>query len=163
MFTIKRLNHAVLWVRDAERAAGFYQQVLGFEVVESLGGKALFLRANGSDNHHDLGLFSIGDQAPPPSRGERVGLYHLAWEVESLPDLASVRRALIDARALSGESDHGASLSVYAQDPDGNEFEVFWMVPREEWDTRGFGTRRLDLQGELARRGLADIQTEERR
>ena len=163
MFTIKRLNHAVLWVRDAERAAGFYQQVLGFEVVESLGGKALFLRANGSDNHHDLGLFSIGDQAPPPSRGERVGLYHLAWEVESLPDLAGVRRALIDAGALSGESDHGASLSLYAQDPDGNEFEVFWMVPREEWDTRGFGTRRLDLQGELARRGLADIQTEERR
>src|SRR2546430_1828593 len=69
MFTIKRLNHAVLWVRDARRAGAFYRQVLGFEVVESLGEKALFLRANGSDNHHDLGLFSIGDQAPPPSRG----------------------------------------------------------------------------------------------
>jgi catechol-2,3-dioxygenase len=162
MFTIKRLNHAVLWVRDAEKAGAFYQQVLGFQVVESLGDRALFLRANGSDNHHDLGLFGIGEGAAPPSRGERVGLYHLAWEVESLPDLAQARRALIEVGALSGESDHGSSLSLYAQDPDGNEFEVFWMVPREEWDERGFGTRRLDLQGELARRGLADVQADQR-
>ena len=84
----------------------------------------------------------------------------MAWEVESLPDLAEARRSLIEAGALSGESDHGASLSLYAHDPDGNEFEVFWMVPREEWETRGFGTRRLDLQGELVSRGLADVQAE---
>lgn len=153
MFTIKRLNHAVLWVRDASRAAAFYRDVLGFSVVESLDGRAIFMRANGSDNHHDLGLFSVGDGAGPPSRGDRVGLYHLAWEIEALPDLALAREALVEAGALTGESDHGSSLSLYAQDPDGNEFEVFWMVPREEWETRGFGTRRLDLQGELARRG----------
>src|SRR2546430_17236737 len=98
MFTMKRVNHAGLWVRSAERAGEFYQKVLGFSVVESLGGQALFLRANGSDNHHDLGLFSIGDAAPPPSRGDRVGLYHLAWEVESITDLAEARRTLIEAR-----------------------------------------------------------------
>jgi len=160
MFTIKRLNHAVLYVRDAQRAGDFYQRVLGFSVVESLGGQALFLRANGSDNHHDLGLFSVGQGAPPPTHGEQVGLYHLAWEVEALPDLSEVRTVLIEAGSLTGESDHGNSLSLYAQDPDGNEFEVFWMVPREEWETRGFGTRRLDLQGELARRGFAGVQTE---
>jgi len=160
MFTIKRLNHAVLWVRSAERAGEFYKRVLGFSVVESLGDQALFLRANGSDNHHDLGLFSIGEEAPPPSRGDRVGLYHLAWEVESITDLAEARRTLIEAGALGGESDHGASLSLYGSDPDGNEFEVFWMVPREEWETRGFGTRRLDLHGELDRRGFAGVATE---
>jgi catechol-2,3-dioxygenase len=161
MFTIKRLNHAVLYVRDAQRAAAFYQEVLGFSVVESLGGQAVFMRANGSDNHHDLGLFSVGDAAPPPTRGERVGLYHLAWEVAALPDLAEVRRTLIEAGSLTGESDHGNSLSLYAQDPDGNEFEVFWMVPKEEWDSRGFGTRRLDLQGELAARGFAAVTNQE--
>ena len=155
MFTIKRLNHAVLFVRDAPRAGAFYQDVLGFSVVESMGDRALFLRANGSDNHHDLGLFGIGQEAAAPGRGERVGLYHLAWEVESLPDLAEARAALGEAGALTGESDHGNSLSLYAQDPDGNEFEVFWMVPREEWEARGFGTRRLDLEGELRRRGFA--------
>jgi catechol-2,3-dioxygenase len=155
MFTIKRLNHAVLYVRNAERAADFYRDVLGFETVESLGTQAFFLRANGSDNHHDLGLFGIGEAAPPPGHGDRVGLYHLAWEVAELTDLAECRRALGEVGALTGESDHGNSLSIYAADPDGNEFEVFWMVPREEWETRGFGTRRLDLEGELERRGLA--------
>jgi catechol-2,3-dioxygenase len=159
MFTIKRLNHAVLYVRNAVRSADFYRDVLGFSVVEQLGDKAFFMRANGSDNHHDLGLFGIGDGAPPPGHGDRVGLYHLAWEVETLPDLAQARADLIAAGVLGGESDHGNSMSLYAQDPDGNEFEVFWMVPREEWETRGFGTRRLDLEGELARRGFAGAPT----
>jgi catechol-2,3-dioxygenase len=155
VFTIKRLNHAVLYVRDATRAAEFYRRVLGFETVEALGDQAVFLRANGSDNHHDLGLFGVGPGAEPPRPG-RVGLYHLAWEVESLPDLARAREALTGVGALTGTADHGNSLSLYAADPDGNEFEVFWMVPRDEWETRGFGTRRLDLEGELARRGLAE-------
>jgi catechol-2,3-dioxygenase len=154
MFTIKRLNHAVLYVRDAQRAAEFYRDVLGFSVVESIGNQAFFMRANGSDNHHDLGLFGVGPDAEPPRPG-RVGLYHLAWEVESLPDLARARDTLIEVGALSGTADHGSSLSLYAADPDGNEFEVFWMIPREEWEARGFGTRRLDLEGELARRGLS--------
>jgi catechol-2,3-dioxygenase len=154
MFTINRLNHAVLYVKNAQRAADFYRDVMGFETVEALGDRAFFLRANGSDNHHDLGLFGIGEDAPPPGHGDRVGLYHLAWEVDELTDLAEARTALAEAGALTGESDHGNSLSIYCADPDGNEFEVFWMVPREEWETRGFGTRRLDLQGELERRGL---------
>ena len=160
MFTIKRLNHAVLWVRDAQRSLRFYRDVLGFQVVEAPSEQALFLRANGSDNHHDLGLFGIGMQAPPPTQGQQVGLYHLAWEVESLPDLARARAALLAAEALVGESDHGNSMSLYGQDPDGNQFEVFWMLPREEWEQRGFGTRGLDLEGELARRGFAGVQTD---
>lgn len=160
VFTIKRLNHAVLFVRDAQRAGAFYGDVLGFSVVESIGDQALFMRANGSDNHHDLGLFGIGPDAASPSRGDRVGLYHLAWEVESLPDLAGARETLVNAGALTGESDHGNSMSLYGADPDGNEFEVFWMLPREEWEQRGFGTRRLDLEGELRRRGFAEAQAE---
>ncbi|HRC62528.1 MAG TPA: VOC family protein [Dehalococcoidia bacterium] len=158
MFTINRLNHAVLWVRDANAALDFYRDVLGFTVVESMGDRAHFLRANGSDNHHDLGLFGIGAAAPPPTRGERVGLYHLAWEVDTLPDLARARVDLANAGALTGQSDHGSSLSLYGEDPDGNQFEVFWMVPREEWETRGFGTRPLDLEGELRRRGFDPIE-----
>jgi len=153
MFQIKRLNHAVLYVRDAQRAAQFYRDVLGFVVAEQYGDQAVFMRTNpNTQNHHDLGLFGIGLQAPPPTHGERVGLYHLAWEVETIEDLARAREALLQAGALVGESDHGTSLSLYAKDPDGNEFEVFWPVPREEWESRGFGTRRLDLAGELARR-----------
>ncbi len=154
MFKVKRLNHAVLWVRDAQRAARFYEEVLGFVVAAQMGERAVFLRTSpGSDNHHDLGLFGIGPDAPPPTTGQQVGLYHLAWEVETLPDLARARDALAAAGALVGDNDHGASLSLYAKDPDGNEFEVFWPVPREEWETRKGG--QLDIEGELARRGLS--------
>jgi catechol-2,3-dioxygenase len=151
MFTVKRLNHLVLYVRDAQRALEFYRDVLGFDIVEAPSPQAVFLRANGSDNHHDLGLFGVGPEATAPTH-PYVGMYHAAWEVETIEDLARAREALQGAGALRGESDHGNSLSLYAADPDGNELEVFWMVPREEWESRGFGTRRLDLAGELARR-----------
>ena len=141
-------------VRDVDASVRFYQDTLGFRVVAGFPGAA-FLQASGSSNDHDLGLFGIGEEAPPPGNGDRVGLYHLAWEVAALTDLAECREELGRIGALTGESDHGNSLSIYATDPDGNEFEVFWMVPRDEWETRGFGTRRLDLEGELERRGLA--------
>jgi catechol-2,3-dioxygenase len=159
MFKVKRLNHAVLYVRDAQRAARFYQDVLGFVVAEQMGDRAVFMRtsADGS-NHHDLGLFGIGADAPPPTEGQQVGLYHLAWEVESLDDLARAQTDLVNAGALVGVNDHGPSLSLYAKDPDGNEFEVFWQVPREEWATRRGG--RLDIEGERARRGLAGARAE---
>ncbi|MFN8640047.1 MAG: VOC family protein [Dehalococcoidia bacterium] len=156
MFKIARLNHAVLYVRDAQVALAFYRDVLGFTVVEEMGPQAIFLRASGSENHHDLGLFGIGVNAPGPSGGRQVGLYHLAWQVDALPELAEARLALLEAGAMTGEADHGSSLSLYGRDPDGNEFEVFWLVPREEWATRGFGTRPLNLEGELRRRGLAE-------
>lgn len=131
MIPVRRLNHAVLYVRDAERSAAFYQDVLGFEVVERLPG-AVFLRAGGAENHHDLGLFSVGPHAPLPQRG-RVGLYHLAWQVDSVHDVVTAREELRRVGAYVGESDHGVSKSIYAQDPDGNEFEIMWAVPREDW------------------------------
>src|SRR6266498_3934249 len=93
MFTIKRLNHVVLWVRDAQTSRKFYGDVLGFRVVEDLG-NAVFMRANGSENHHDLGLFGIGAEAPGPTTGHQVGMYHAAWEVEKIEDLAQARQDL---------------------------------------------------------------------
>ncbi|HYU19522.1 MAG TPA: VOC family protein [Chloroflexota bacterium] len=155
MFTIKRLNHLVLYVRDVQRALAFYRDVLDFK-VKSASERGAFMRASGSDNDHDLAVFAVGEGAAPLPAGPRVGMYHAAWEVETIQDLARAREALLKSGALVGESDHGVSLSLYAQDPDGNELEVMWAVPREEWDTRrGSGTRALDLAGELARRGAS--------
>jgi catechol-2,3-dioxygenase len=153
--SVRRLNHAVLYVRDARRAAAFYEEALDFEVVAELGdGAAVFLKAAGTENHHDLGLFSLGPQAPPPQPG-RVGLYHLAWQVDSIQDLAAMRDRLTRLGALAGASDHGVSKSLYAKDPDGNEFEVMWDVPREHWGTAEHVAvvAPLDLDAELARYG----------
>ena len=150
---VARLNHAVLYVRDASASAEFYGKVFGFEVVErAFGGRAVFMRAAGTDNHHDLGLFSVGPDAPRPPRGS-VGLYHLAWEVPTIEDLEAAAATLQAEGALGGASDHGVSKSLYGADPDGNEFEIMWRVPREAWgefENKG-AVMPLDIDAELRR------------
>lgn len=126
---VTRLNHAVLYVRDVARSVAFYESTLGFKPVMSMPG-ASFLQASGSNNDHDLGLFQIGPDAGPSGAGRTtVGLYHLAWEVDTLDELGQARQRLIDADALVGATDHGTTKALYAHDPDGIEFEVSWLVP----------------------------------
>jgi catechol-2,3-dioxygenase len=126
---IRRLNHAVLYVRDVGRSVAFYRDVLGFRVVHERP-TAAFLRAAESDNDHDLGLFGVRGDGPAPA-GPSVGLYHLAWSVNTLPELAEFESRLAEAGSLVGSSDHTVSKSLYGKDPDGLEFEVSWFVPRD--------------------------------
>ena len=151
MIPITRLNHAVLFVRDLDRAVDFYRRAFGFEVISETAGKAAFLRARGSANHHDLGLFASPSQTRPPLG--TPGLYHLAWEVPTIENLAEARATLAEFSALIGESDHGATKSLYGKDPDGNEFEIMWLVPRADWGEyeRDAVIQRLDLERELGR------------
>jgi catechol-2,3-dioxygenase len=154
MIPVKTLNHAVLYVRDAQASSDFYRKALDFQVVGSMGHNAVFLRASASDNHHDLALFSVGPDAPLPQRGQ-VGLYHLAWEVPTIDDLIAARAHLLELGALVGESDHGVSKSLYAEDIDGIEFEVLWPVPREAWGRyeKDAVSQPLDLAAEQVRFG----------
>jgi catechol-2,3-dioxygenase len=155
---VQRLNHAVLYVRDVERSVDFYTRTLGFRVVNSFPGAA-FLQAEGSTNDHDLGLFEIGAAAGPSRAGGggTVGLYHLAWEVDTLGELERVATELTRAGALSGASDHGSTKALCAQDPDGSEFEVSWLLPASLVDEHALAARarvgRLDLAAEIARYG----------
>ncbi len=152
MTGIRRLNHAVLFVTDLDEARRFYTDVLGFEVVaDEPRFNAAFLRAADSANHHDLGLFGLGAGAPRPQRG-RAGLYHLAWQVDTIDQLAELRGSLLAAGALTGESSHGATKSLYGADPSGNEFEIMWMLPRSEWGEYADKAvvERLDLTAEIA-------------
>ncbi|WP_214415508.1 VOC family protein [Sphaerisporangium fuscum] len=128
---VHRLNHAVLYVRDVERSVAFYREALGFRQVMGFPGAA-FLQAPGSKNDHDLGLFEIGAQAGPSQAGRAtVGLYHLAWEVETLDDLDEIAKKLGEIGSLVGASDHSTTKALYAKDPDGIEFEVSWLVPAD--------------------------------
>ena len=144
---LKRLQHLVLWVADVERSVRFYTEVLGFAVRRRYP-NAAFLYIAGSDDDHNLGLFEQPGVRPPDERAARM--YHAAWEVAELGDLARARTRLLEAGALVGQSDHGTSLSLYAKDPDGLEFELFWTVP----GGTPVGTRALNLEAELAKRGI---------
>lgn len=151
---VARLNHAVLYVRDLDRSVDFYHRVFGFEEIAREGGMMAFLRAAGSDNHHDLGLFQVGANAAQPA-GRAVGLYHLAWEVPTIEDLARAVSVLTELNAITGMSDHGATKSLYGADPDGIEFEIMWLVPRAQWGEheRRAVVQPLDLQREIERFG----------
>lgn len=157
---ITRLNHAVLYVRDVERSVAFYSQVLGFSRVpiDIAGMAAAFMQAPGSTNDHDLGLFQIGAGAGPSQAGRStVGLYHLAWEVDTLVELRELAGRLADHDALGGASDHGTTKSLYGRDPDGLEFEVAWIVPADLLDQQALAARtrigRLDFDREIERYG----------
>jgi catechol-2,3-dioxygenase len=157
---VMRLNHAVLYVRDVRRSVDFYSTVLDFRVVSDMAALsgAAFLQASGSSNDHDLGLFEIGAAAGASGAGRStVGLYHLAWEVDTLDELQSAAKRLADAGALVGASDHSTTKALYAVDPDGIEFEVSWLVPADliTDDIRAGRTsiRPLDLEREIERYG----------
>ena len=154
---IHRLNHAVLYVRDVARSKAFYCGTLGFDVVSEFPGAA-FLRAPASNNDHDLGIFAIGADAEASDAGARtVGMYHLAWEVDTLGELADMASTLRDAGALVGASNHGTTKSLYAKDPDGLELEIVWLLPADLIGADDLVAKAtvgpLDLDAELARFG----------
>ena len=157
---VTRLNHAVLYVRDAQRSAEFYADALGFRVITELPGAA-FMQAPQSTNDHDLGLFSVGAGANASGAGTgTVGLYHLAWEVDTLEELERLSGVLTSMGSLVGASDHGTTKSLYAKDVDGIEFEVAWVVPAsllddEALSNRSARPRPLDIAKEKDRYGAA--------
>ena len=161
---IRGPNHAVLWVRDADRTAEFYVTALGFRRLDTVGEMpripgAAFLRAEKSTNDHDLALFSLGERAGDTTAGtSSVGMYHLSWEVETLGDLARYADTLSRAGALVGASNHGTTRALYCRDPDGLEFELTWVIPREHLAPGDEPTTKaLDLGADIARFG-ADLQ-----
>jgi catechol-2,3-dioxygenase len=158
---VTRLNHAVLYVSDLNRSVGFYTNVLGFEPVAMVPDNftaAAFLRAPQSTNDHDLGLFEIASSRESPAGRAAVGLYHLAWEIDTLGELERMAGVLSAAGSLTGASDHGTTKSLYGRDPDGIEFEIVWLVPADRLDDQALAARKrigpLDLEREKRRYGV---------
>ena len=132
----KQLGHIVLRVRDIERSEQFYSDVLGLHVTNKRPGQMTFMSAV-DESSHELALVPVGDDAPGPE-DSRVGLYHFAWQMDSFDDLKSLYAEMkakdVDIRGIG---DHGISLGVYFFDPDGNEIEAYYEMPKDEWPADG--------------------------
>jgi catechol-2,3-dioxygenase len=134
---VKELGHLVLYVRDVQRSADFYRNVLGWhQILPENGTQPVGMAAFSSGRtHHELLLIEVGNDATPIPSGRRIGMYHFGLKVgDSDEDL---RRALADVEAAGakvvGASDHTVTHSVYIEDPDGNEIELYIDVPGVDW------------------------------
>ena len=145
-----RIGHVHLKVADLDRAIGFYQGVLGFDVVTRYGTQAAFLSAGGY--HHHIGLNTWESKGGSPAPAGHTGLYHTAFLFPDRPSLAAALQRVIDAGiAIDGSADHGVSEAVYLRDPDGNGVELYRDRDEADWprDTDGnlmMSNSRLDLR-----------------
>ena len=141
----KQLGHVVLRVRDVERSKAFYTDLLGLHVTFESPDSMVFMSAG--ESSHELALMGLGPDAPGPD-SSRVGMYHFAWEMESFDDLRRLKRELDDKSVeIVGIGDHGISMGVYFLDPDGNEMEAYYELPKDRWPKNGdlFGSTPFPL------------------
>ena len=130
---LKKLGHVVLKVRDLDRSEAFYTGAVGLRVTGRLPGRMVFFSVPGNDDSHDLAIWKVGRDAASPE-AKQVGLFHVAWQVERAEDLEPLyRHLLVKGVKVQGTTDHGANLSVYFEDPDGNMLEFTYERPREVW------------------------------
>src|SRR3954451_3236406 len=127
-----RIGHVHLRVADLDRAIAFYRDGLGFSVTADarpMGLSMAFLAAG--DYHHHIGLNTLesdGGSPPPPGH---TGLYHVAFLYPDRRELAkAVKRLLDHGYPIDHGTDHGATLAVYLDDPDGNGLELACDRPR---------------------------------
>ena len=137
---IKELGHLVLYVRDLERSAAFYREVLGWRQIlgepdSPLPFPAAAFSAPNGRTHHELLLIEVGPDAADLPPGRRVGMYHFGLKVGDSDD--ELREALARLQEtgtpIVGASDHTVTHSLYIADPDGNEIELYVDVPGVDW------------------------------
>lgn len=132
---VKELGHLVLYVRDLERSAAFYRDVLGWKQIGERVPGMPAVAFSGGRTHHELLLIEVGPDAQAIPPGRRVGMYHFGVKVGESDDelreaLETVRKAGVE---ITGASDHTVSHSLYIKDPDGNELELYVDVPGVDW------------------------------
>ncbi len=143
------IGHVHLKVADLDRALAFYQDVLGFTLVQRLpDNSAAFLAAGGYHHHVALNTWLSRGGTPAPQR--HTGLYHLAVRYPTRRDLAVAVKRLLEAGVpLHGVADHGVSESIYLADPDGNGVELTRDRPAHDWPRRPDGTLEMAMADPL--------------
>lgn len=145
------LGYVSLTVSDLRRSVRFYQESLGFKLLQEEESTA-YLGAG------EETLLVLDEQPGAMHYARRTGLYHFAILTPSRKELGSVLKNLIESETrIQGGADHLVSEAIYLTDPDGNGIEIYRDRPRVEWEYEGgtlkMATDPLDFQGIL---GAAD-------
>jgi catechol 2,3-dioxygenase len=149
-----RIGHVHLKVADINRSLKFYQELLGFQIMQWYGTDAVFISAGGY--HHHIGLNTWYSKNAPPAPQRAAGLFHTAILYPTRKDLAFILNRLLQSDyPMTGMSDHGVSEALYMDDPDGNGVELYWDRPRASWPLEKDGslqmiTVALNVKGLLA-------------
>ena len=130
----KYLGHLNINVRNVEISHEWYTDLLGLHTYDFIPGRAAFLSAN-VELSHEIALTQVAEGAPGLQPGQ-VGLGHFAWRVETLDDLKEFYQKLLDRDIKINPRDHGVSMGLYFQDPDGNGVEVYYERVRADWYTQ---------------------------
>lgn len=132
-FRVQQIDHVELYVPDRYEAAGWYEEVLGFEILRQHEHWAsdpqgpLMLSSNGGGTM--LALF----QGKPPGASTEIGSVRVAFRVDGPGFLQFLERLERDAiplydqrgeRSAPRVRDHQKAFSAYFCDPWGNRFEV---------------------------------------
>jgi catechol 2,3-dioxygenase len=130
---VKELGHIVLYVRNLERSRRFYGEVLGWNEVARFGQQGAVFSSGRT--HHELLLLEVGPNATPIPPAPRVGMYHFGLKIgETDEELRAALDELVAAGAtIIGSADHTVTHSLYIEDPDGNEIELYIDVQPERW------------------------------
>ncbi len=141
---VQELGHIVLYVRNVQRSANFYRDVLGWRQIlpnegerDGIGFPAAAFSAPSGRTHHELLLIEVGEDAAAVPEGRRIGLYHFGLKIGDSDDALrdALRQLETSGATVVGASDHTVTHSLYIEDPDGNEIELYVDVPGVDWKT----------------------------
>jgi catechol-2,3-dioxygenase len=143
---VQELGHIVLYVRDVERSAAFYRDVLGWRQIlpaeddanGGIGFPVAAFSAPSGRTHHELLLIEVGEDAAPVPAGRRIGMYHFGLKIGDSDDALreALRQLESHGATVVGASDHTVTHSLYIEDPDGNEIELYVDVPGVDWKSK---------------------------
>jgi catechol 2,3-dioxygenase len=131
---IQSLGHVVLKVADLDRSEKFYNGVLGMSVCARFDEQGMKMTFFSLGNHHDLAIAEVSGEEPAAG-AQAVGLDHLAFCIgTSLDQLVEAKAQLEAAGITTDPVDHEVTKSLYFDDPDGNNVEVYVDVS-DVWRT----------------------------
>lgn len=122
------VSHVHLKVQDLQRSLKFYQEVIGFKVLNQ-SAKTAELTADGKTV---LVTIEQPDDVVP-MQGRTTGLYHYALLLPTRDDLARIVYHFANLELRVGSADHLVSEALYLSDPDGNGIEIYRDRDPSEW------------------------------